>query len=166
MDYKIKIEYMLYTYYDIIFQLNSDVSFEMEAGEGYFQINNHKYEGEVKSGKGYIKRAWEFNRSAMPNPSIWFEIKEDDPRMLIMSIQIGNYHILFLVVIFFFSLFYAIISKNEPFFLLALIGLDLAACWFLDFLFKSDKSSIEDDFIEEYKLKKVSEKGMFKIRID
>lgn len=160
--------------YDIIYQINTDAPFEIKKDGHYYLINKKKYEGMVRGNKGFLKKAFGFSNSNNSRPSIWFEVKEGNPRLMIMSIQAGNRAIFFLLIFGLFNLISvacAILGTGTftygfiVFFLVFLFfDIFFLAGWTL--LVEEAKSSAENDFKKEFKLKKISEKGTYKIRMD
>lgn len=163
--------------YDIIYQINTDAPFEIKKDGHYYLINKKRYEGMVKGNKGFLKEAFEFSNSRNSRPSIWFEVKEGNPRLMTMSIQAGNRAIFFLLLLGVFNLIFVcsiLGTRTGTFtydfieFFLGFLFLDIffLAIWSL--LFMEAKFSAENDFKKEFKLKKISEKekGTYKIRRD
>ena len=157
--------------YDIIYQINTDAPFEIKKDGHYYLINKKKYEGMVRGNKGFLKKAFEFSNSNNSRPSIWFEVKEGNPRLMIMSIQAGNRAIFFLLLLGVFNLIFvcSILGTGTGTFtydfiefFLGFLFLDIFffAVWAL--LFMEAKFSAENDFKKEFKLKKISKKGLTK----
>lgn len=155
--------------YDIIYQINTDAPFEIKKDGHYYLINKKRYEGMVKGNKGFLKEAFEFSNSRNSRPSIWFEVKEGKPRLMIMSIQAGNRAIFFLLILGLFNLIFvcSILGTGTftyDFIVFPFLDIFFLAVW--AFIFYDAKSSAENDFKKEFKLKKISEKGTYKIRMD
>lgn len=155
--------------YDIIYQINTDAPFDIKKDGNYYLINKKRYEGMVKGNKGFLKEAFEFSNSRNSRPSIWFEVKEGNPRLMTMSIQAGNRAIFFLLLLGVFNLIFVCSILGTGTFTydsLCFLFLDIfiLAVWTL--LVKEAKFSAENDFKKEFKLKKISEKGTYKIRRD
>lgn len=155
--------------YDIIYQINTDAPFDIKKDGHYYLINKKKYEGMVRGNKGFLKKAFEFSNSNNSRPSIWFEVKEGNPRLMIMSIQAGNRAIFFLLLLGAFNLIFVCSILGTGTFTYDLIEFSLVflfldifflAIWVL--LFMEAKFSAENDFKKEFKLKKISEKGLTK----
>lgn len=162
--------------YDIIYQINTDAPFDIKKDGHYYLINKKRYEGMVKGNKGFLKEAFEFSNSRNSRPSIWFEVKEGNPRLMTMSIQAGNRAILFLLILGLFNLIFVAcailgIGTFTYDFIVLFLGFLFLDIFFLaiwSFLFMEAKFSAENDFKKEFKLKKISEKekGTYKIRRD
>lgn len=160
--------------YDIIYQINTDAPFEIKKDGYYYLINKKRYKGMVQGNEGFLKEAFGFSNSRNSRPSIWFEVKEGNPRLMTMSIQAGNRAIFFLLIFGLFNLIFvacAILGTGRftygfiVFFLVFLFfDIFFLAVW--SFLFMDAKSSAENDFKKEFKLKKISEKETYKIRRD
>lgn len=155
--------------YDIIYQINTDAPFEIKKDGHYYLINKKRYEGMVQGNKGFLKKAFEFSNSSNSRPSIWFEVKEGNPRLMTMSIQAGNRAIFFLLILGLFNLiFVCSILGTGTFtydfieFSLGFLFFDICflAVWAL--IFMEAKFSAENDFKKEFKLKKISKKGLTK----
>lgn len=159
--------------YDIIYQINTDAPFEIKKDGHYYLINKKRYEGMVKGNKGFLKKAFEFSNSSNSRPSIWFEVKEGNPRLMIMSIQAENRAISLLLFLGVFNLIFVCSILGTGTFTHDFIEFSLFFLFFdifflavWSFLFMEAKFSAENDFKKEFKLKKISEKGTYKIRRD
>ena len=165
---------MFHLRYDIIYQINPDKPFVIKKDREYFIINKKKYKGSVRGNKGYLKEAFISKNS---RPSVWFEIKDGNPNLITMSIQAGNRAIFFLIAIGLFNLIFFTCTAcaiagigggtTSPFEgILVIIFFDIFFLLLSSFIFYDAKSSTENDFKKEFKLKKISEKGTYKIRRD
>lgn len=151
--------------YDIIYQINTDAPFEIKKDGHYYLINKKRYEGMVKGNKGFLKKAFEFSNSSNSRPSIWFEVKEGKPRLMIMSIQAENRAISLLLFLGVFNLIFVCSILGTGTFTYDSLGflfidIFILAIWAL--LFMEAKFSAENDFKKEFKLKKISKKGLTK----
>lgn len=160
---------MFYLSYDIRYQVNSDKPFEdLEKGD-YYWIGGTSYEGLVKGREGSLKWSFKFSRGSRPYPRVLFEIEGNKPQIMNMHIQAGDGHILLLIFLVVFSLvvlsFIILGESNSFIFILPLFFIDLTSYFFLSLLMNLEKSSIERDFIKEFNLNKLSEKGSFKIKL-
>ena len=156
--------------YDIIYQINTDAPFDIKGDGYYYLINKKKYEGMVRGNEGFLKKTCEFSYMNNSRPSIWFEVKEGNPRLMIMSIQAG---ISFLLLLGVFNLIFVCSILGTGTFTHDFIEFSLFFLFFdifflavWSFLFMEAKFSAENDFKKEFKLKKISEKGTYKIRMD
>lgn len=150
--------------YDIIYQINTDAPFDIKKDGNYYLINKKRYEGIVHGNKGFLKKTLEFSKSNS-RPSIWFEVKEGNPRLMIMSIQAGNSAIFSLLLLGFFNLMFVCSILGTGTFTYDSLGflfidIFILAIWAL--LFMEAKFSAENDFKKEFKLKKISKKGLTK----
>ncbi|MEE1542087.1 MAG: hypothetical protein UF067_06425 [Paludibacteraceae bacterium] len=125
----------------------------------------------VRGNEGFLKKTLPYRNNL--KPYIWFEVKEGNPRLMIMSILAENRAISLLLFLGVFNLIFVCSILGTGTFTHDFIEFSLFFLFFdifflavWSFLFMEAKFSAENDFKKEFKLKKISEKGTYKIRRD